>query len=426
MNMSRHCWLLLLTLLMLLPAGTAYMETSGIPDLAGQLNLDMQSGSLKAEVTVETFSDGDTIRVNGLDQVSDPCIIRFIGCDTPESTGRIEPWGKVASRFTRERLEQAESILIESETNAWETDGTSRRILGWVWYRPKGSEQYRNLNIELIQEGLATIRSVTRLRYGETCLAAEAQARAQGLRLYGQEPDPEFDYGDATEVTIRELRLHPDAYEGRKVACTGIVTMHHDKSVYLEAWDAESGLNFGLSAFYGYHLSPAGLRILSVGNEVRVVGTFQYYEPGQVWQISGLEYRAIRPDAPDNLRLIREGCLPSWQEISPETFLSNCTLDTEEGTLEIPYTELLMNATVSMTMQATLTESDTEGQNCLLCTLPGNGSIRVYTPFAVDAEGNAITQDALQDHVIRVHGIVTPDHDGCIQVYTQDGITYPD
>ena len=85
-----------------------------------------------------------------------------------------------------------------------------------------------------------------------------------------------------------------------------------------------------------------------------------------------------------------------------------------------------MNATVSMTMQATLTESDTEDQNCLLCTLPGNGSIRVYTPFAVDAEGNAITQDALQDHVIRVHGIVTPDHDGCIQVYTQDGITYPD
>ena len=84
---------------------------------------------------------------------------RYLAVNTPESTGKIEEWGKAASRFTREKLENAEEIWIESDDTAWNLDSTGARFLVWVWYRPQGEQDFRNLNIELLQEGLAIANS---------------------------------------------------------------------------------------------------------------------------------------------------------------------------------------------------------------------------------------------------------------------------
>ena len=51
--------------------------------------------------------------------------------------------------------------------------------------------------------------------------------------------------------------------------------------------------------YYGFALSGDGLEILSLGNRVRIVGTVQYYETGDSWQVSGLQYRVMKPNDPE-------------------------------------------------------------------------------------------------------------------------------
>ncbi len=49
--------------------------------------------------------------------------------------------------------------------------------------------------------------------------------------------------------------------------------------MYVESLDAESGIVFGISVYYGFNLSGKGLSILT-SNKVRIVGSVQYYAAG--------------------------------------------------------------------------------------------------------------------------------------------------
>jgi endonuclease YncB( thermonuclease family) len=73
-------------------------------DYAGELKLDMDSETLKQEVTVKTFIDGDTTHFYVPTSLMDNGVIkaRYLAINTPESTGKIEEWGKAASSFTKE------------------------------------------------------------------------------------------------------------------------------------------------------------------------------------------------------------------------------------------------------------------------------------------------------------------------------------
>ena len=152
-------------------------EGSGLPewvDYAASIPLDMNSETVKQEVTVKAFIDGDTTHFNVPGSISEGGLLkaRYLAVNTPESTGKIEVWGKKASNFTKSRLESAESIYIESDDGNWNVDSTGGRHLVWVWYKPSGSDTYRNLNIELLQEGLSIASSAANNRYGEVCMNA--------------------------------------------------------------------------------------------------------------------------------------------------------------------------------------------------------------------------------------------------------------
>ena len=162
------------------------------------------------------------------------------------------------------------SIILESDSDRWELDSTGGRMLVWVWYQPSEGAEYRNLNLELLQNGYARAYSTANNQYGSICSSALDQARQFKLNLYSGQPDPDFYYGDAIELTLRELRCHPEAYQNKKVAFNGIVTLAHNNSVYVESLDAESGIVFGISVYYGFNLSGKGLSILTPGNEVRM------------------------------------------------------------------------------------------------------------------------------------------------------------
>ncbi len=80
--------------------------------------------------------------------------------------------------------------------------------------------------------------------------------------------------------------------------------------MYVESLDAESGIVFGISVYYGFNLSGKGLSILTPGNEVRIVGSVQYYAAGDQWQISDVSYRMMKPKDPGNIQLLSEGHAP--------------------------------------------------------------------------------------------------------------------
>ena len=123
-------------------------------DYADALKLDMTSSTAKVEVTVKTFVDGDTVHFYVPTDVMEDGVLkaRFLAVNTPESTGKVEEYGKTASLYTKEVLSGADAILVESETGSWDLDATGYRCLVWVWYKPAGADAYRNLNIELLQQ----------------------------------------------------------------------------------------------------------------------------------------------------------------------------------------------------------------------------------------------------------------------------------
>ena len=84
--------------------------------------------------------------------------------------------------------------------------------------------------------------------------------------------------------------------------------------MYVESLDAESGIVFGISVYYGFNLSGKGLSILTPGNEVRIVGSVQYYAAGDQWQISDVSYRMMKPKDPGNIQLLSEGHEPYYTE----------------------------------------------------------------------------------------------------------------
>ena len=410
------------------PASAAACETeetvSGVKDYAVSVKLNMASETAKQEVTVKTYVDGDTTHFYVPSSIDPSGVmkVRYIGLNTPESTGKIEEYGKAASEFTKQHLQKAESIILESETDTWNSDATGTRYLCWVWYKNPGEQDYRNLNIEILQNGLAKANSTANNRYGSMAQAALNQAKAQKRNLYSGVQDPDFYYGEAIELDLKELRLHIKDYEGRKVAFRASVFLGGDNSVYVESYDPELDLYFGIPVYYGFNLSGEGMEILSLGNEVRIVGTVQYYEPGDSWQISGLKYRAMKPDDPDNIQKIGEGYQGAYRLTDPETFTrGKLPISSEEGTEERDFCELSMASSVSMENLKVKSIRRTEGPDSasygamtMVCQA-GQQEITVRTVPLRDENGELIGEDSFLGRTIDIKGVISS-FDGQYQI----------
>lgn len=405
-------------------SGTTTTPAPEVVDYAGQLKLNMSSSTLKQDVTVKTFVDGDTVHFNVPTSVMPDGVLkaRFLAINTPESTGKIEEYGKAASKFTKEKLSQAVSIILESDTDIWNADSTGGRYLVWVWYKTADMTEYRNLNIEILQNGLAIASNSGGNIYGDIALAAIAQAKALKLNVHSGQKDPDFYYGEAVELDLKELRTNVSDYNGIKVAFTGIVTVNSNNSVYVETYDSETDMYYGMSVYYGYGLTGEGLEILNVGNEVRIVGTVQYYETGGTWQVSGLTYRAMKPDDPNNIQKLSEGHNPAYVLTDPDRFY-NGTVDVvvDDTVTTLPFAQLAMSTSIRMEglyVKSVYTTKDEEsssyGAMTLTCELNGI-TVEVRTVVLLDANGNLITEEAYLGKTIDIKGIVDL-YDGNYQI----------
>lgn len=413
--------------------GTETPEEPEWVDYASQLKLDLSNKeTLKWEVTVKMFIDGDTTHfyinqsgnIDGISKtpgIDGVLKARYLGVNTPESTGKIEPWGKKASNFTKSKLENAESIIIESDDGNWNVDSTGERFLVWVWYKPQGASDYRNLNLEILQEGLAVSSKSNRYVYGEYCEKAIIQAGEFKMHLYAPAnvKDPDFPYGDAQFMTLKELKINIKDYIGARVAFEGVIVKNSEGSVFIEAYDEEDGFYYGISAYYlTSGLDGWGLELLQIGNKLRFAGVVGEFNGS--YQITDLKYDIFKPDSPKNMVFISDGNTPAYQEITalhfdPQSNQGSVRVTTEvDGEVvykEFSFMELAQDSSVSMKNLKvknvyTTAKGDSKGAMTLYCTTADGTEIQVRTIVLKDANGDLITASAFQGKTIDVNGTI--------------------
>ena len=347
---------------------------------------------------------------------------RYLAVNTPESTGKIEEWGKKASNFTKSKLQSATSIVLETDGANWEVDSTGDRHLVWVWYKTADSDVYRNLNLELLQNGLALSSKSSETRYGEAAVKAINQATQLKLHVFSKEKDPDFYYGQAYEIDLKELRMNIEEYSGLKVAFEGYVSYYNNQGVYVESYDEVTDMYYGIYVYYGFFLSSYGEKVLSEGNHVRIVGSVQYWETGGSYQVADLTYDPFDLENPNNIQLLDKEKHPAANhETDAAMFNGKVQIDVtqknEDGeeievTKTVDYAEMALGTSISMkglrVVKAYTTKNggDNDGAMTLTCQDENGQTVDVRTIVLKNADGNVITEDYYLGKTIDVSGIV--------------------
>ena len=421
-------------------------------DYAGQAVLSVDGiETIKQEVTVKQYIDGDTTHFyfpKGANVPEEAQAIgyikaRYLAVNTPESTGTIEAWGKKASNFTKEKLKSADSIILETEGTAWEADSTKDRFLVWVWYRVEGTDTYRNLNLELLQEGLAWASKSGVSRYGSLCTPAIAQAKAHKLHVYSDKDDPDYYYGSAVELDLKELRTNIANYNGMRVAFEATVVQYNNWNAYVEDYDEESDMYYGMSIFYGYNAIFHDF-LATRGNRVRVVGNVSYYEAGGTYQLSSLRFDRMDPTNAENIQLLEKGLQPAYRETPLGTFLGNKPVEVNDGEetvmKDFSYAQLAMNTSIKMNnlqvidVYTTRNGGENDGAISITCKADGK-TITVRTTVLKDNlnlipdeykdANNVVLESYFEGKTIDVKGIVDYfDGEYQIKVFSVSAFTF--
>ncbi|MBR2721916.1 MAG: thermonuclease family protein [Clostridia bacterium] len=371
--------------------------------------------TVKAEVTVKNFVDGDTTHFFVPTSIAETGVLkaRYLGINTPESTGQIEPYGKKAASFTKEKLSSATSIYIESDNTTWNLDSTGARHLVWVWYKTADSETYRNLNLEIMQNGLAVQSNSAQNRYGASCVAAYNQAVAEALHVHSGVKDPDFYYGEAIELTLNALRCNIADYVGKTVAFEAIVVKNSGQDgVYVEAYDPETDMYNGIYLYYAANATPAVRELLKIGTRLRVAGKISEFNGS--YQISDVSYSHYHPSAKDLQKLDDEHHEASYTLTDPKTFKTGkVDILTEDAKVTYDYAALALHSSISfenlkVVRMSTTTNptSSSKGAITLYCQAPDGTEITVRTAVLYDESGNLITQSYFEGKMINVKGIV--------------------
>ena len=144
------------------------------------INIPSVSANEKINVSLEKCVDGDTawfIKEN------EKIKTRFLAIDTPESTTKVEEYGKEASKYTCSMLTNANIIEIEYDSNSDKTDKYNRHL---VWVFVDGELLQR----KIIEEGLAEIAYLYGdYKYTDILNIAQSEAKNKQLGLWSNKTE---------------------------------------------------------------------------------------------------------------------------------------------------------------------------------------------------------------------------------------------
>ncbi|MCM1131152.1 MAG: thermonuclease family protein [Roseburia sp.] len=335
---------------------------------------------------------------------------RFLGVDTPESTGQVEEWGKTASLFTAGKLNTAVSIVVQTNGGAAQKDTTGTRYLTYVWYQPEANAEYRLLNLELVQEGLSYGKSSTASLYASQLIAAQNQAMHQKLRMFGDKKDENYYYGDAQAVTIKHILEHQEEMikEVTKVSFDCTITREDGLYVYAQDYDAETNEVYSLLLYKGYNLST---KKLVLGNRVKITGNVQEY--GGLVQISNMQDIAVASD--DNIKLLEKNYEIKVTTISAEDLL-NASSSKERLLVKLE--------NVKVVSMYTTKEGDSAGAITITGEVDGK-TVKIRTSVLRKENYELITESYFENKTITVVGLLeTYENSKQVKVVSIDDVTF--
>ena len=134
----------------------------------------------KLEVTLDKCVDGDTAWFN-LD--NERIKTRFLAINTPESTNKIEAYGKEASNYTCNILTNAKKIEIEYDNNSDKFDKYDRHLV-WVFVDDTLLQE------KLLEEGLAEIKYIYGdYKYLDELKKVESTAKKNKVGMWSDSKD---------------------------------------------------------------------------------------------------------------------------------------------------------------------------------------------------------------------------------------------
>lgn len=132
----------------------------------------------KETVTLNKCVDGDTAWFNLNEE---KIKARFLAIDTPESTNKIEFFGKEASKYTCNKLKKANKIEIEYDENSNKYDKYNRNLV-WVWI---DNELLQNL---IIENGYGKVAYLYGdYKYTDLLKKSEKNAKEKNIGIWNKE-----------------------------------------------------------------------------------------------------------------------------------------------------------------------------------------------------------------------------------------------
>ena len=248
------------------------------------------------EASLVRTTDGDTatFRLSSGTVVT----IRFHGIDTPESTGAVEKWGKSASKFVESILKDAESFVLEATAKPAEHDSYGVRYLGYVWYRNSVNDSWKNLNLQVVENGYSENKCFQDIKYPYYSYFADAQsfAKKKKLHIWSNDEDPYYTT-EAAEVTIKEIRENKEIYyneeenSGAKVRIQAFITdveISQSGTYTYTAMQYDENDNAYVMNIYAGYVSSGIPSYIRIGGLYSITGTLQQFDGAL--QISGLTY----------------------------------------------------------------------------------------------------------------------------------------
>lgn len=292
------------------------------------------------QVSLYNTIDGDTAHFKNGAGETIKC--RFFGIDTPESTGKIQPYGGKASKYTSGLLEAAQksgTIVVSSAQSDYgkpNPDSTGSRYVSLIWVNLEKKnaplDELYLLNLMVVQEGLSWVKNVGDMpEYTDAFYAAEEQAKAYKLMLHSGLPDDEMPTGDYENVTLLDLKnafieeiaahkagdtSYVNPFDNKKVRIQGTVNGFANHIIYLADFcyylDNEGnpiddsamvvGVNgeyASINVFAGMSVPPS--KFTTLGNYIEVCGIAKDSKFG--FQITSVDL-PISPYSDHDSRLI--------------------------------------------------------------------------------------------------------------------------
>ncbi|MCR5079484.1 MAG: thermonuclease family protein [Bacilli bacterium] len=220
-----------------------------------------ETGVNYGKATLYNVTDGDTAVFR---TISDESIrVRFLAINTPESTGKVEPWGVKASHWFKKLAETATDWCLVNDIDTYgHYDNSGGRNLAFVWYK-SAAGSWRLYNLECVEQCYSDRQLFVdspKLGYLPYFQRADEKNKKCGYRVYGQK-DPTYDYSDdVVEATIYEVLNNysslgiTDESSGKQLHIKALVLGLIGDNLFLRdiTRDLDQKEDEPLSCIYGY------------------------------------------------------------------------------------------------------------------------------------------------------------------------------